>query len=112
MNLNITGHHVQITPAIRDYVNAKMERVTKHFDHVIDINVIMSVAKLRQKVEATVHVRGRDVFCESIAEDMYAAIDTLIDKLDRTIIRHKEKGLGHRHDAVPLKQESTKTSAE
>ena len=60
MNLHITGHHVQVTPAIRDYVSGKMERVTKHFDHVIDVNVIMSVAKLRQKVEATVHVRGKE----------------------------------------------------
>ncbi len=106
MNLHITGHHVQITPAIRDYVNSKMERVTKHFDHVIDVNVIMSVEKLRQKVEATVHVRGRDIFCESTEEDMYAAIDTLIDKLDRTIIKHKEKGLSHRHDDVSLKPQS------
>ena len=105
MNLHITGHHVQITSAIRDYVSSKMDRVTKHFDHVIAVNVIMSVEKLRQKVEATVHVRGRDIFCESTEEDMYAAIDTLIDKLDRTIIKHKEKGLSHRHDEVPLKQE-------
>jgi putative sigma-54 modulation protein len=105
MNLHITGHHVQVTPAIRDYVSAKMERVTKHFDHVIDVNVIMSVSKLRQKVEATVHVRGRDIFCESTEEDMYAAIDGLIDKLDRTIIKHKEKNLGHRHsDASPKQQ--------
>ena len=106
MNLHITGHHVQITPAIRDYLSAKMERVTKHFDHVIDVNVIMSVAKLRQKVEATVHVRGRDIFCESTEEDLYAAIDTLIDKLDRTIIKHKEKGLSHRHDDVSLKPQN------
>jgi putative sigma-54 modulation protein len=105
MNLHITGHHVQVTPAIREYVSGKMERVTKHFDHVIDVNVIMSVEKLRQKVEATVHVRGRDIFCESTEEDMYAAIDTLIDKLDRTIIKHKEKGLSHRHDDVALKKD-------
>lgn len=105
MNLHITGHHVQVTPAIREYVSGKMERVTKHFDHVIDVNVIMSVEKLRQKVEATVHVRGRDIFCESTEEDMYAAIDTLIDKLDRTIIKHKEKGLSHRHDGVALKKD-------
>lgn len=104
MNLHITGHHVQVTPAIRDYVSSKMDRVTKHFDHVIDVNVIMSVAKLRQKVEATVHVRGRDIFCESTEEDMYAAIDALIDKLDRTIIKYKEKNLGHRHSDAPLKQ--------
>ncbi len=107
MNLHITGHHVQVTPAIRDYVSGKMERVTKHFDHVIDVNVIMSVAKLRQKVEATVHVRGRDIFCESTEEDMYAAIDSLVDKLDRTVIKHKEKNLGHRHGAAPLKQQGT-----
>jgi len=106
MNLHITGHHVQVTPAIRDYVSSKMDRVTKHFDHVIDVNVIMSVAKLRQKVEATVHVRGRDIFCESTEEDMYAAIDALIDKLDLTIIKHKEKNLSHRHDAVSLKDEA------
>ena len=110
MNLHITGHHVHVTPAIRDYVSTKMERVTKHFDYVIDVNVIMSVAKLRHKVEATVHVRGRDIFCESTEEDMYAAIDTLIDKLDRAIIKHKEKGLSHRHDAVPVKQESPEQS--
>lgn len=106
MNLHITGHHVQVTPAIREYVSGKMERVTKHFDHVIDVNVIVSVEKLRQKVEATVHVRGKDIFCESTEEDMYAAIDTLIDKLDRTIIKHKEKGLSHRHDTVSLKVEA------
>jgi len=106
MNLQITGHHVQVTPAIRGYVNSKMERVTKHFDHVIDVSVILSVAKLQQKVEATVHVRGRDIFCESTDEDMYAAIDALIDKLDRTIIKHKEKNLGHRHGDAPLKQQA------
>ncbi len=107
MNLHITGHHVQVTPAIREYLGSKMDRITKHFDHVIDVNVIMSVAKLRQKVEATVHVRGKDIFCESVEEDMYAAIDTLIDKLDRTIIKHKEKSLSHRHDVVTLKPAPT-----
>ena len=104
MNLHITGHHVQVTPAIRDYVSSKMDRLTKHFDHVIDVNVIMSVAKLRQKIEATVHVRGRDIFCEHTEEHMYAAIDALIDKLDRAIIKHKEKNLSHRHGDAPLKQ--------
>lgn len=105
MNLHITGHHIQVTPAIREYVSSKMERVTKHFDHLIDVNVIMSVDKLRQKVEATVRVRGRDIFCESTDEDMYAAIDALIDKLDRAIIKHKEKNLSRRGD-TPVKQQS------
>jgi putative sigma-54 modulation protein len=112
MNLHITGHHVQVTPSIRNYVSGKMERVTKHFDHVIDVNVIMSVAKLRQKIEATVHVRGRDIFCESTEEDMYAAIDALVDKLDRTIIKHKEKNLSHRHSAAPLKQQALQEAQE
>lgn len=100
MNLHLTGHHLQITPAIRDYVSAKLERITHHFDHVIDVNVILSVEKLQHKVEATVHVRGKDIFCESIATDMYAAIDQLADKLDRTIIKHKEKNLAQRHDTL------------
>jgi len=104
MNLHLTGHHVQITPSIREYVGTKLTRITHHFDHVIDISVIMSVAKLQQKVEATVHVRGKDIFCESTAADMYAAIDTLVDKLDRTIIKHKEKNLALRHGETPTKQ--------
>jgi len=102
MNLHLTGHKLPITPAIREYVSSKLQRITHHFDHVIDVNVIMSVEKLQQKIEATVHVRGKDIFCESSAADMYAAIDGLIDKLDRTIIKHKEKSLQHRHDGAAL----------
>jgi len=103
MNLHLTGHQLQITPAIREYVATKLQRVKHHFDYVVDVNVIMSVEKLLQKVEASVHVRGRDIFCESTDADMYAAIDSLVDKLDRTIIRHKERNLDHRHDAASLK---------
>jgi len=104
MNLNLTGHHVEITPAIRDYVSSKLERITHHFDHVIDVNVILSVEKLKQKIEANVRVRGRDIFCESTEADMYAAIDGLVDKLDRTIIKHKERSLEHRHSGTPPKR--------
>ena len=103
MNLHVTGHHLQITPAIRDYIAAKLVRITHHFDHVIDVNVILTVEKLRHKIEAGVRVRGKDIFCESIDTDMYAAIDGLVDKLDRTIIKHKEKNLGHRHAETPRK---------
>ena len=103
MNLHLTGHHLVITPAIRDYVSGKLERITHHFDHVIDVNVVLTVEKLRHKVEAGVHVLGRDIFCESADHDMYAAIDSLIDKLDRTLIKYKEKALAHRHDGVALK---------
>ena len=103
MNLHLTGHHLEITPAIRDYVSSKLQRITHHFDHVIDVNVILSVEKLQRKVEASVHVRGKDIFCESASADMYAAIDGLVDKLDRTIIKHKEKSLERRHSGTPLK---------
>src|SRR5215213_10747647 len=105
MNLHVTGHQLPITPAIREYVATKLQRITHHFDHVIDVNVIISVEKLRQKIEATVHVRGKDIFCESSAADMYAAIDGLVAKLDRTILKHKEKSLAHRHDGSSLKHQ-------
>lgn len=100
MNLNITGHHLEVTPAIRDYVSAKLERITRHFDHVIDVNVILTVEKLIQKVEANIHVSGKDIFAESSDNDMYAAIDSLADKLDRLVLKHKEKDRGHGRDAL------------
>ena len=103
MNLHVTGHHLQVTSAIRDYVASKLSRITHHFDHVIDVNVVLSVEKLRHRIEATVHVRGKDIFCESADTDMYAAIDGLVDKLDRTIIKHKERNLEQRHNAAPIK---------
>ena len=98
MNLNLTGHHLDVTPALRDYVTAKLDRVTRHFDHVIDVNVVLSVDKLQQKCEATLHVRGKDIHAESIEPDMYAAIDILADKLDRQVVKHKEKLTDHRAD--------------
>lgn len=97
MNLNLTGHHIDITPAIRDYVTAKIERITRHFDQVIDVSVILSVEKLKQKAEANVHVSGKDIFCETDHEDMYAAIDALVDKLDRQILKHKGKNVVRRN---------------
>ncbi len=104
MNLNLTGHHLDITPAIRDYVLSKLDRVTRHFDHVIDVNVVLSVSKLQQKVEANVHVRGKDIHAESIDPDMYAAIDALADKLDRQVLKHKEMRMAHRHDGGAVKR--------
>jgi len=104
MNLHLTGHHLEITPAIRDYVSSKLARITRHFDHVIDVNVILIVEKLRHKIEASVHVRGKDIFCENEDTDMYVAVNGLADKLDRAIIKHKEKSIGHRHDGDSLKR--------
>ena len=111
MNLNLTGNHLEITPAIRDYVVAKLERVTRHFDHVIDVNVVLSVDKLRQKVEANLHIRGRDLHAEAIEPDMYAAIDALADKLDRMVVKHKEKLKVGRHDGAEIKRDSAAAEA-
>jgi putative sigma-54 modulation protein len=104
MNLSLSGHHLLITPAIRDYVTTKLDRVTRHFDHVIDVNVVLSVDKLRQQVTANLHIRGKDIHAECIDPDMYAAIDALADKLDRQVLRHKEKKNGHRHETGPTKR--------
>ncbi len=105
MNVNITGHHLEVTPAIRDYVQAKLGRVIRHFDHVTAAHVILSVEKLRQKAEVTVHVRGRDIYVEAQDENLYASIDALADKLDRQVLRHKEKQAGHAREA--LKRQAT-----
>ncbi len=100
MNLSITGHHVSVTPAIRDYVVGKLDRITRHFDHVIDMQVLLSVQKHDQKAEINLHVRGKDLFAEAVDEDLYAAIDGLVDKLDRQVIKHKTKIVNHRHEAL------------
>jgi putative sigma-54 modulation protein len=105
MNLTISGHHLELTPAIREYVQSKLERIQRHFDHVIDITVILAIDKLpekekRQKAEINLHVRGKDLHVESIAHDLYAAIDTLIDKLDRQVIKYKRKMQDHQHMAI------------
>jgi putative sigma-54 modulation protein len=99
MNLHLTGHHVEITPAIREYVTAKLARIERHFDHLIEVNVIMTVEKLDQKIEANVHLSGKDIHVQAHEGDMYAAIDGLIDKLDRQVLRHKERFQAARHGA-------------
>ena len=98
MNLQLSGHHLEVTPAIRSYVIDKLNRISRHFDHVIDVNVILSVNKLDHKVEATVHVRGKDIHVECIDPYMYAAIDGLADKLDRQILKHKERFMPNKHN--------------
>ena len=105
MNLTISGHHLDLTPAIREYVQSKLARIRRHFDHVIDIAVILTVDKLpqkekRQKAEINLRVRGKDLHAESIAHDLYAAIDALIDKLDRQVIKYKTKMQAHQHEAM------------
>lgn len=96
MQISLTGHHVELTDALRSYVDSKFERLERHFDKVTNVHVILTVEKLRQKAEAKLHVNGQDLFADSVEEDMYAAIDTLADKLDRQLKRHKEKATNHR----------------
>ena len=100
MNLNLSGHHLDITPALRTYVQDKLGRVTRHFDHVIDAHVVLSVDKLRQKAEVTLHVRGKDIHCASEDADLYAAIDLLIDKLDRQVLKYKGKRFDKPHEPI------------
>ncbi len=95
MQINISGHHVEVTPALREYVLSKMDRLQRHFDQITNTDVTLIVEKLVQKAEATVHVSGADLFANAESEDMYAAIDLLADKLDRQLIKHKEKTRGH-----------------
>ena len=104
MNLNLTGVHLDVTPAIRSYVETKLERVTRHFDHVIDVSVVLSVDKLRHKIEANVHVRGKEIHAEAIEPDMYVAIDALADKLDRQVLKYKEKLVAHRTDRESIER--------
>jgi putative sigma-54 modulation protein len=105
MNVTISGHHLEVTPALREYVLTKLERVTRHFDQVLGISVLLSVGKIkarerRQKAEVTLHMKGKDIFVEQTDEDLYAAIDQLIDKLDRQVCRHKDKLQNHHHVGV------------
>ena len=104
MNLSVSGHHLEITPAIRGYVNGKLGRIRRHFDQVIDVHVILSVDKLRQKAEVTLHVRGKDIHCESEEQDLYAAIDLLVDKLDRQVLKYKGKLADKPHDALKRRE--------
>lgn len=99
MNTTIKGNHLEVTPALRDYVLAKLERVTGHFDKLVKINVVLSVEKLQQRAEVTVHIKGRDVYAEHASEDMYASIDQLMDKLNRQLGKLKDQAEAKRYDA-------------
>ncbi len=105
MQMNITGHHMDITASLRSYVENKFERLERHFDNMTNVHVILSVEKERKKAEATIHVNGRNLFADSEHEDMYAAIDDLTDKLDRQIKKHKEKLTNHRNSEGSLKKQ-------
>ena len=93
MQVNISGHHVEVTEALHDYVVKKLERLESHFDHITNVQVTLSVEKKAHKAEATLHTRGADINGTAEHDDMYAAIDSLSDKLDRQLVKHKEKNL-------------------
>ena len=95
MHINLSGHHVEITPALRDYLNEKMARIERHFENATDINCILTVEKLEHKAEATLNFTGIQIHAHSVDSDMYAAIDSLTDKLDRQVRKHKEKITDH-----------------
>jgi putative sigma-54 modulation protein len=95
MQINITGHHVEVTPALRTYVTEKLQRISRHFDHVISINVILKVENHQQQAEGTVNTAGKALFAHEIDSDMYAAIDGLADKLDKQVRRYKDRTRNH-----------------
>ena len=104
MNLTISGHHLDVTPALRNYVTSKLDRISRHFDQVVDVKVILSIEKpsekeRRQRAECNIHVKGNDLFAESSHHDLYAAVDELVDKLDRQVARHKTRIQDHHHAA-------------
>lgn len=101
MQINISGQHVDVTPALRDYVQGKLSRLERHFEQMIDIHVVLQVEKLTHKAEATVHVARKSLHADAIADDMYAAIDALVDKLDRQVKKLKGKRTNYRNDVPP-----------
>ena len=103
MNLTISGHHLEVTPALRSYVTSKLDRITRHFDQVVDVKVLLTIENLKEKqgrkrAECNLHVKGGDMFAESSHADMYAAVDELVDKLDRQVVRHKDRLQSHHHE--------------
>ena len=97
MQLSISGHHLEVTSALRDYVTEKLGRLERHYDHITNVHVILSVEKLQQRAEATLHISGAELFADADCEDLYAAIDKLADKLDRQILKYKEKTQDRHH---------------
>jgi putative sigma-54 modulation protein len=100
MQLNITGHHVDLTDSLKEYVGSKLQKLERHIDSISNVQVTLSVLKQRQIAESTIHVSGADIHGTAEHEDMYAAIDLLIDKLDRQILKHKEKKVDRSHGST------------
>ena len=106
MQINLTGHHIDITDSLRSYVDNKFERLQRHFENITNVHVILTVEKERQKAEATLHVNRGNLFADDEKEDMYAAIDGLVDKLDRQLKKHKEKLTDHHRAEGGIKSQN------
>lgn len=100
MQINVSGHHLEVTDSIRNYTLEKFERIERHFEHITNIHVILELEKKAQKAEATVHIKGGELFADATHDDLYAAIDALVDKLDRQILKHKEKNIDRAQRSV------------
>lgn len=100
MQINVSGHHVEVTDALRDHVNTRLSKLQRHYDHITKADVTLTVEKLIQKAEASIHVAGADLFSACESDDMYTAIDMMSDKLDRQLIKHKEKTIGRKQGAT------------
>lgn len=97
MQLSISGHHIDVTDPLKDYVTGKLTKLERHYDHITNVHVVLSVEKLVQKAEATLHISGAELFADADSEDLYAAIDALVDKLDRQVLKHKERLIERHH---------------
>lgn len=95
MQINLTGHHVEVTSSLREYVDTKFAKLERHFDHINNVHVVLTVEKLDQKAEATVHLKGTEIHASAVNADMYTSIDTLVDKLDRQVLKYKGKITQH-----------------
>lgn len=97
MQLTTTGHHVELTESLNSFIAQKFEKLERHYDHITQVHVVLNVEKLQHLAEATAHVTGAELFANAQADDMYVAIDLLVDKLDRQLIKHKEKSMARHH---------------
>ena len=95
MRLHLSGHHVEVTPALRSYVERKLGRIVRRFDRVIEVQCTLTVDKLRHRAESVVFVRGSTIHASAEADDMYAAIDALADKITRRVRKRKERAGDH-----------------
>ena len=108
MQIDVTGHQIDLTTSLKDYVHEKLRRLERHYDHITQVHVVLYIEKLKHQAEATVHVAGSELFANAEAADMYAAIDQLSAKLDRQVIKHKEKAVDHNHGSRERKHAHTK----